>query len=428
LPILKFILGCLYPLARFALFIARVRHGSSTFEERLGVYREIPMDGPKGPHVWLHAASAGEVNAILPLVKALRFRRPDLHLTITTTSRTGRKMAKERAGADRVHLAPLDIPLCLTRAFDSIRPDLYLVAETEFWPLCLLEAKRREVPTILVNGRVSNKSFPTYRMVRFLFRDALESFAACLVQAPVDRDRVIALGARRGGVEVIGQMKYDLSPPDPEKVRAFADRLGIREGEAVFTFGSLRPGEEEPVLEGLGLLFDALPQARVILAPRHFDHLKYYQEALDGLTRARSLEWALRSGVKSPSWRVLVLDTVGDLASAYALSRATFVGGTLVPIGGHNVMEPALSSVPVCFGPYLSNVAEAAEALGASGGGQKVATAQAVMEWMASLGDPNVSHEAGLKARAAVDSLRGATDRTAERVLRFLQTRSKVAS
>jgi len=426
LPILKFILGCLYPLARFALFIARVRHGSSTFEERLGIYRELPMGGPKGPKVWLHAASAGEVNAILPLVKALRSRRPDLHLTITTTSRTGRKMARERSGADRVHLAPLDIPLCLTRAFDSIRPELYLVAETEFWPLCLLEAKRRGVPAILVNGRVSNKSFPTYRMVRFLFREALESFAACLVQAPVDRDRVIELGAKPDRVEVIGQMKYDQSPPDPEKVRAFATQMGIREGDVVFTFGSLRPGEEEPVLEGLGQLFDAQPQARVILAPRHFDNLKYYQGTLEGLSRDRSLDWALRSDLKSTAWRVLVLDTVGDLSSAYALSRAAFVGGTLVPIGGHNVMEPALSSVPVCFGPHHSNVAEAAEALVASGGGHQVDTAQTAMEWMAMQGDPLASRGAGLKARAAVDSLRGATDRTAERVFRFFQTQTQV--
>lgn len=408
----------LQPIARLVQVFSS---GTSHFSERMGTYSaETEKPAPGRFRVWLHGASAGEVNAIQPLVNALKAAYPDLHLTVTTTSLTGRKMALETKMADRVCLAPLDLPIPLVRAFDSIAPDLILIAETELWPLWLGEAKRRSVPVVLVNGRVSDKSYPSYRFARRFFQESLSSLSACLMQTPLDQERIISLGARAERVVVIGQMKYDLGEPDSEKVRAFAELLGGSSVDPLFTFGSLREGEDEAVLKALPRLFQAVPQAKVVLAPRHFRNLGLFERSLNG----SGVQWAFRSRKGPESWQVLVLDTMGELGLAYALSRAAFVGGTLVPVGGHNVMEPVLSGVPVCFGPFQANVREVAVALLASGGAAQVASASDAVDWMVRFADPDLAREAGIKASAAVEPLRGATRRTLERLKPFLPTES----
>jgi 3-deoxy-D-manno-octulosonic-acid transferase len=359
-----------------------------------------------------------EVNAVLPLVKVLREHIPSMFLTVTTTSVAGRKRALEKAGADRVHLAPLDAKSVLKRAFDSIRPRLLLVAETEFWPLTLLEAKARGVPVLLVNGRVSDRSYPSYRLFRPFFKKALGSFSACLVQTRTDKDRLVALGVQPDVVWIAGQMKHDLPSPDRKAVQDFGEWIGLAPHEPVVTFGSLREREDEAVLKLLPAWLSDRPGVRVILAPRHFNRLDLYSETLD---RAGIL-WQKRTQIPPVlPWRVLVLDTLGELELAYALSRAAFVGGTLVSVGGHNVMEPALSGVPVIFGPQTANVREAAGALVSAGGGFMAPFMDSVLDKMDELMNEEVSRDAGRRARDSMETLRGATHRTAERVLEFIR-------
>jgi 3-deoxy-D-manno-octulosonic-acid transferase len=410
----RFLTTLLYPVA----WVLQAFSGRDThFSERMGYYAE-PMESPQADRfrVWLHGASAGEVTAIQPLVCALRETLPTLHLTITTTSLTGRKMAIEKKLAERVALAPLDLSASLARAFESFRPQLILIAETEFWPLWMAEAKRRGIPVVLVNGRISDKSYPSYRWARLLFKNALATFSACLVQTHLDQERLVSLGALEDRVEVMGQMKYDLGVPDPRKVEMFAAELGITSDDMLFTFGSLREGEDQEFLTVLPELLRLLPTAKVVLAPRHFRNLGLFERVL----HEQGVPWTFRSRKSVGPWRVLVLDTMGELGLAYSLSRAAFVGGTLVPVGGHNVMEPVLSGVPVCFGPYQANVREAASVLLASGGAAQVSSAHQAVEWMVGLQDRNVSREAGHQVQTAVEPLRGATRRTLQRLKTFL--------
>jgi len=415
----RFLTTLLDPLVSgFSAFAAKESH----FGERLGKYHPPPVPPAEGTFpVWLHGASAGEVQALIPLVRALRERVPSMRLTLTTTSLTGRKIALEKGLADIVSLAPLDLAPSVRRAFDAFSPRLLLVAETEFWPLWLAEAESRSISAVLVNGRISDRSYPSYRRFRSFFQGALGSFAAGLVQTPLDRERLISLGAGDERVQVVGQMKYDLGAPDAAKVEAFRASLGLESGTTLFTFGSLREGEDEAVLAALPRLLQEAPGAKVVLAPRHFRNLRLFEKALS----EAKVPWALRSRGVGRGWDVLVLDTMGELGYSFALSRAAFVGGTLVPVGGHNVMEPCLSGVPVCFGPHVANVREAAAALTASGGGAQVASAREVVEWMARYVDEARSRADGAKALAAVEPLRGATKRTLSRLEPFLPTRSE---
>ncbi|HET9869159.1 MAG TPA: glycosyltransferase N-terminal domain-containing protein [bacterium] len=386
----------------------------ASFRERLGLYTpEALRPLASGDNLWLHAASAGEVNAILPLARAFKARHPGAHIVLTTSSATGKRLALERQAADAVFLAPLDMTGPLRRAFRAFRPRLLLIAETEFWPAWLFRARRNQVPTLLVNGRISDKSFPSYQKMRGLFGPALQCFDQCLVQTEGDRDKLAALGVLEGKVRVLGQMKYDLAPPDPAKAAEWGRVLGIREGDAWVVLGSLREGEEDLLFPQLPRLLAGHPGLRILVAPRHVKNAALYQKKLGQMGLTSRLRSEAGEGSPSP---VVVLDTVGELSLAYSLARAAFVGGTLVPVGGHNVMEPALSGVPVLFGPHTGNVAEAAEALLSRGGGFRSGDPAQLAARMEGLLDGDVSREAGQKARLAVESLRGATQKILEAV------------
>ncbi len=402
----------LYIVARLMGFAAR----TSDFQERLGFYSKKDRALLSiGWNIWLHAASAGEVNAISPFCKALRKAKPDAKIIITTTSPTGKKIALEKGLADGVFLAPLDMAPCLKRAFAAFRPAMILVAETEFWPGILLRAGKNGIPILLLNGRISDKSFPSYMKLRSLFSTALNCFNYCLVQTTQDKERLLALGVSENRIEVAGQLKYDLSPPDALAVQKFKEALSLLRKDVLFTFGSIRTGEDDLLLPLVSKILGFSPDVKVLLAPRHLKNVPVFQEKLKKL----KINSTLRSQIKSAAApeRVIVLDTLGELSLAYAFSRAAFVGGTLVPIGGHNLMEPALAAVPVCFGPYTQNVFEAAQALIQSGGGLPVKDGQELVEVFKRFLDEGFSKEAGRKAHESVASMRGATDKTVQAVL-----------
>jgi 3-deoxy-D-manno-octulosonic-acid transferase len=389
--------------------------------ERLGFYDpEAIKPLASGDNVWLHAASAGEVNAILPFSRALREKYPKTKLILTTTSETGKKLALEKNAADMVFLAPLDMTRPLRRAFQSFRPSLLLIAETEIWPNWLFRAVQNQIPVLWVNGRISDKSFPSYRRMKWLFGPALRCFNQCLVQTKGDQDKLIELGVPEKRIQVMGQMKYDLKAPDDLKAREWGSALGLQPGDEIATLGSLREGEEEAWISEIPALLERRPRLKLILAPRHVKNAGLYQSKLTEVKVESSLRSLITEKTASPPARVLVLDTVGELSLAYHLSKAAFVGGTLVPIGGHNVMEPALSAVPVLFGPHTQNVSEAAELLLAQGGGFQASSAKDLAPLLEKLLDPAQSRIAGEKARQAVDSLAGATAKSFKAVSTYL--------
>jgi len=419
----RFLMGAVYLCARFVAALtgawSRIaRKPIPLLHERLGFYPQAAQGAlAEGQNLWLHAASAGEVNALGAFCAALRKARPSFRLILTTTSTTGRKLALEKGLADFVFLAPLDAPGSLGRAFRAFRPAAVLVAETELWPLFLLQASQNGIPLVLVNGRISNRSFPRYRAFRSLFAPCLQSFSECLVQTQGDKDKLEALGADGSRIKIAGQLKYDLSTPEKEAVRKFGEELGLQDGGILFTLGSLREGEDDQVLRMVPKLLALSPRAQVLAAPRHLKNVTVFRKKLE----AERIRVRLRSVPgEEDEERVILLDTVGELPLAYALSQAAFVGGTLVPIGGHNIMEPALASVPVCFGPFVDNVKEAAQALLKEGGGFQIQKASELPPFFERFLDEKARKDAGAKAYRAVASMRGATEKTLERVLSYL--------
>jgi 3-deoxy-D-manno-octulosonic-acid transferase len=409
--IYRLFMALLYITARMAGWVYR----DPSFRERLGFYRKEDIQKlSTGYNVWLHAASTGEVNAITPFCLAFRKAKPEARIVLTTTSETGKKIAQEKKLADYVFLAPLDERWPLKRAFQAFRPVMVLVAETEFWPNWLRRAGQNGLPVLLINGRISDRSFPSYLRLKKFFGPALNSFSLCLVQTPKDADRLAALGVSMKRILLAGQMKYDRQAPDAMAVQNFKEKLCLMNRDILFTLGSLRSGEEDQLLPRVPEILRFSPDVKILIAPRHLKNAPVYREKLKALGVGNVFRSELEKE-QTPE-RVIVLDTVGELSLAYAFSRAAFVGGTLVPIGGHNVMEPALSHVPVCFGPYTQNVGEAAQALIESGGGFLVDNGQDVAKAFEKFLDSGLSKEAGHRAHDAVVSMRGATERTVREV------------
>jgi len=406
------LMALLYAVARLLSLVYR----DTTFRERLGFYSAQDRQRLAiGYNVWLHAASAGEVNAILPFCRALKEAKPGARIVLTTTSRTGRRLAREKEAADAVFLAPLDMTPALKRAFQTFRPVMVLIAETEIWPNWFLRTGHNGISLLLINGRISDKSFPSYRRFKSLFSPALNCLGEALVQTQTDLERLSALGVSEKRILVAGQMKYDLSPPDKAQVEKFGKELGLRPDDILFTLGSLREGEDDLLLPLVPEILGLSSKIKLLIAPRHLKNARIFQEKLEKAGAKSSLRSSLEKGPASE--RVIVLDTLGELSLAYALSRAAFVGGTLVPVGGHNVMEPALSSVPVCFGPHNRNVREAVEALVKSGGGVLLQEAAGLPGVLKEFLDEGAAKKKGDIALLAVASMRGATQLTVKRVL-----------
>jgi 3-deoxy-D-manno-octulosonic-acid transferase len=408
----RILMSFLYGLFRTAgLF-----YSSEGLNERFGYYPENELKKMfEEPRVWLHAASAGEVKAITPFCAAFRKARPQVQIILTVTSRTGKKLAQEIGVADFVFFAPLDMGPCVKRAFTAFKPMVYLVAETEFWPRILLFAAQSKIPTLLLNGRISDKSFPLYSRFKSLFAPALNGFNHCFVQSMDDLEKMKSLGMAEDKVSVVGQLKYDLSPPDSMTVQKFKETLSLLRKDILFTFGSIRTEEDDLLMSIIPDLLKLSPDVKILLAPRHLKNVQVVQDKLRKIGMASTLR--SRMDIQTTPERVILLDTMGELVQSYAFSRAAFVGGTLVPIGGHNLMEPALAAVPVCFGPYTNNLPEAAEALVRSGGGFQVQDVTQLLECFKRFLDEDFAKQAGRKAHESVLSMRGATEKTVQGVL-----------
>ncbi|HMO18813.1 MAG TPA: glycosyltransferase N-terminal domain-containing protein [Oligoflexia bacterium] len=341
--------------------------GSFLHERKADFLSRLSVSKNTTSHIWIHAASVGEVRGILPLVRQIEKEYPDFPLLLTTTSVTGRATAAELFPDATVCLAPLDNSRYIVRFLDYFKPKVCIINETEIWPNMLIECSRTNVPVYIVNGRISDSSWPRYRTFGFLFRPLLKLISKIYAQSTVDRDRFIYLGSSPKSVEVLGSTKYDSGSNSGESERK--DNLQKFRNSIsslfLFSFGSVREEEEEIVLDSVKRLLEEIPDVFVVIAPRHPRRFQPYTERfkLENIdytlwSSAIGGELALGKGV-----RVMFLDTLGDLGYLYSLSDASFVGGTLAPLGGHNILEPAEFSVPVIVGPYTVNVRPAEEAL-----------------------------------------------------------------
>ena len=336
---------------------------SSELKEKLKTVRPI----------WIHASSVGEVKLIPVLIEVLQKREPKLRFVITTTTKTGKQEAFKMLGrrVEAIFYQPVDLPWVTDKVMRLVWPRALLLVETEFWPNLIKSAKKSGAIVGLINGRISSKSFSRYSLFRPLSRTVLSQLDFFAVQTEKDLHRLNALGAQINKMTKVGSLKFDqkfLSPRLAKKL----DRksLGLTENYKVLVAGSTRPGEEELVLSVYRQLNEKRPLI-LVLAPRHLDRIG----EIELLLQQNNLSYVKKSQLKEnrpAKFKVLLLDTMGELAEIYSVADVAFVGGSLVPLGGHNPLEPAVYGVPVLFGPYMEHSQAAAELLIESGLGYKV--------------------------------------------------------
>ena len=333
-----------------ALRNGKYRKGLS---ERLG-FVPARLQNSGRHSIWVHAVSVGEVLAVSELVRALRLEFPEYRIVISTTTDTGQKLAASRFGAENVFYFPLDFAFAVRPWLSVLQPALIVVAETELWPNFLRHSRRAGSRSIVVNARVSDRSFPGYRRWRFLLRNVLREIDAFIAQTAKDARRLIEIGALAERVSVGGNLKYDVAPPpELEIVRQLRAALQQSGAGPVLVSGSTVEGEEPILLSAFHIALTAYPQAVMLLAPRHPER---FNEVAALLEQSQLSFWRRSVWKGQPlSSGVLLIDSIGELSSLYALADVAFVGGSLVPRGGHNIIEPAQHGVAIVVGEHTEN-------------------------------------------------------------------------
>ena len=406
-----------YTLSMSPRFVYQaVRHGKylGTMRERWGHLPDGIEAGGR-PSIWIHAVSVGEVQAARTLIPGLRDRYPGHRLWLSTTTRTGRAVAAGIEAVDGLFYFPLDLPPAVDRVLDRVRPVLFIAVDTELWPNLLRRCARRGVRTMLVNGRISDRSFPRYRLVRRWFRRVLADVDRCCAQSDEAARRLVALGAPVDRVVTTGNLKFDALPASrpgpPPRDGDLARRMGFA-GRPVLMAASTHAGEDGPLLDAFQRLRTRVPDLVLVLAPRHPER----GAGVAALAAGRGLVALRRSrmtGDGAERADVVVVDTVGELAALFPEATVVFVGGSLVPVGGHNVIEPAAWGRPVVFGPHMENFAEIAELFLAHRAARRVSRAEELEPVLADLlADAGERAELGTAARSLVEANRGAAARS----------------
>ena len=394
--------------------------------QRFGLIPAVALEKLVGSRViWVHAVSVGETIAAIPLVKALRLRFPECKIVISNVTETGREVAGKIAGVDLCLYFPFDYPFVVDMALRKVNPALILIMETELWPNFIRAARRNAIPVLLVNGRISDKSFHRYLRFSWFFRPILANLAALCMQSQEDARRITAIGAPGDRVHVTRNLKYDInaSPPSSHERDKLRSQYLIPADILLFTAGSTHNGEEELVIASYRSLIAAGVNALLVLVPRHPERGAQVAELLGraGIPFTRRSAMAVRRE-SFVAGEVLLVDTVGELMHIYAISDLVFVGGSLVPNGGHNVLEPAALRVPVLFGPHMNNFREIAALLLRFSAGVQVADGAELTTMVASLlADREKRLEMGENGARLLAENNGSTERHMAVIERFFR-------
>ncbi|MGZ5492849.1 MAG: 3-deoxy-D-manno-octulosonic acid transferase [Thermoanaerobaculia bacterium] len=395
----------------------------TNFPERMGGYKTR-----NGAHdLWIHAVSVGEVIAAGPVVTAIERLRPGTSIVMTTTTITGQAQARRLFPQAAVTYFPFDFSFAVRRFLEHHEPRVFATMETEIWPNVTRLARARSMKLILANGRISDRSFPRYRALRPLIARILRNYDRILAREQTDEERFIAIGASRESVEVTGNVKFDYEP-DVTALEVAPRIESLIAGRKVLILGSTMTGEDEALLPELER-FIREHNAFVIIAPRKAERFEF----VAGLLDTTSLSYVRRSSLSggqagAPAQAgvpvlhdVLLLDTFGELARMYRYATAAFVGGSIAPFGGHNPIEPAAAGVPVCFGPSMNNFREIASAFLAAGAATETRSAAEVVAFAGRMFDNEQEQRSlGGRARDVVQRNRGASERTARRIVELL--------
>jgi 3-deoxy-D-manno-octulosonic-acid transferase len=384
--------------------------------QRLG-YLPVSLNLDGEPSIWIHAVSVGEVLSTRPLIEELRKRYPSLRLFLSTTTRSGQQLARRSVtDVDGIFYFPFDWGFTVRRTLAIVQPKLFVMIENEIWPTLLRECRRRHIKTVVVNGRISARSFPRYRLIVPFFRRVLADIDRFCVQGEETAARLVSLGADRSRITITGSLKFDaLDATLPGRGAARVLRFfRMSPGRPVLVAGSTTRGEDEAVVRAFNRVRTTPggANALLIIAARHperFDEVERLCKS-EGLATCRRTELPIDA---EPRCDAVVLDTIGELAHLYQIATAVFVGGSLVAAGGHNILEPALYGKAIVFGPHMENFKEIADTFLSNRAAVQVHnTREFEAAIIGLMGDPVRRARLGAAARALIDANRGAKDRT----------------
>ncbi|NWF57131.1 MAG: 3-deoxy-D-manno-octulosonic acid transferase [Syntrophaceae bacterium] len=417
-----------FSLGAFPIFLAKfvfTPQKRRVYAQKLGFFPRETLEKMEGePRIWIHAVSLGEVGAIHPLVRELRKVYPGACLMVSTGTESGQKMARERlTEASGTFYFPWDCPRAVRKAIRRLRPELFAISETELWPNFLRIAKEEGAKNVLVNGRISDRSFRRYRKVRFFFTAVLDNLDALSMIRVQDGERIITMGANPVHVSVNGNCKFDQAasqaiPVHREEMREIA---GLRPQDRVLVAGSTHEGEEEAVLNAFLRLVQTDPEALLILAPRHIDRADRVVKLLEGHGIQRWVRRSRLPGEGGKRARVILWDTFGELSKVYSLATLVFCGGSLVSKRGQNILEPAAWGKVVLYGPSMEDFRDAHEFLSGVGAGIMIRNGEELAErclyfW----NHPRELKERGEAGKEALLAQRGATQRNLELIRKLL--------
>lgn len=425
---MAFFVGCLSYLLfllalPFLLFHPKMRHG---IRERFGFYGNLPLK--PGPRAWFHGASAGDILALLPTVRAFKQRRPDVQIIMSTITNSGRAICEKNAALfSFVTYLPYDIPLAVRRSLGQLQPDVVVLEYTELWPNFIHAAARANVPLVLHNGRIGERNVGSYRRLFLITGNLLQAFSLLLMRDDSETERASLLGAPAKRTMTTGNTKFDnlVGGGDSAKSAELAAVLGMNDDILLWVAGSTHEGEEEILIDVFINLRKSFPALRLLITPRYVERA----ERLLQMATRKNLRARLRSKLNKNAGAlkntdIVVLDTIGELSGCYSLASLVFVGGSFVERGGQNILEPAACGKPVIFGPNMQNFADSVQVL-LGRGGLQVATPEQLLRVAQELLDrPAYRAELGKLAYEQVMSIRGAAARNAESIAGLMQSNS----
>jgi 3-deoxy-D-manno-octulosonic-acid transferase len=384
----------------------------------------LPSSGRfRGRSIWVHALSVGEVLSALPLIRELKQKYPEKDIVVSVTTSQGMEIARNELQGEVKSLItmPIDFWWSIHRITEYIKPSIFVLVETDIWPGLMFHLKKQGVKTLLVNGRISPRTLSRYKCFRTFIRSVLGSFELCLMQSDLDRDRLFEIGLSEGRVKTVGNIKFDRDwmPMDEKERGKWLNTLNLSPEDVLWVAGSTHRGEEDIILDIFLSLCKFFPELRLIIAPREIERAGEVEK----LALGKGLSAIVRRDLqqKRKPRDVLILDTLGELNRIYGIARISFVGGSLEPIGGHNLLEPASFGKPVLFGPHTHNFVQMSQLILEIGGGRCVADGEALFETMKEiLSDPKLPDSMGRRAKKFVDLNKGALGRVMKYIDNYL--------
>lgn len=390
------------------------------FKDRLGI--GISAIRKEGNSLWIHAVSVGEVLSLRKLISEIKNRHPDWIVYFSALTHSGFKIAhKELSRADAIFFIPLDFSPVVRKFFENLKPDLFVLAESEFWPILLREARKKTRGVLLINGRISPRSGRRFAAFKFFMRRIFQNVSFFLVQTERDKTSLLNAGVKAEVIAVGGNLKAEIDlPVFPEEALAeLRESLGIVDLQKIVVAGSTHRGEEEQLLPAFVRARQQRSDILLILAPRHVERageIERLCEKLDVKVRRRTTVHP------DDRWDVLILDTLGELTQFYAISNVSFVGGSLIPWGGQNLLEPAFYSKPIFFGPFMDNFAHLARSF-LEADSARVLKKETELEKMFLFEDEQDLLSLGHRAKETLDALSGATEKTLSLIEEFMGTK-----